>query len=165
MESIGRKARTSFNTSGKMTGPEWKPRKCKACKITYKPTDSNPWNAKRSRFCCGDCKRNYRRSGGMNLNKLTELVAGIVTRQLLADENFAEKLADKLAVGRIKAIVQTELDQQFETVWSEDHGCELIRPKSAEATQYRVTHRQLSAHEHESADSNSRTTNPTGEQQ
>lgn len=127
MELIGRAAR--FNPKGKLNGPEWKPRRCKHCTVTYVPKDTNPYNAKRSKFCCKECKNLYRRSGGMNLNKLVELIAGILTRQLLADENFAEKMADKLAVGRIKAIVQTELDQQFDTTWSEEHHRPLVCKK------------------------------------
>jgi hypothetical protein len=79
-------------------GPEWKLRKCKCCKLTYTPMDKNPANAKRSKFCCRKCKNGYHRYGGMNMDRLHEVLCRRIVKALLADDAFLEALSDKLRV-------------------------------------------------------------------
>ncbi len=79
-------------------GPEWKPRRCKCCGLTFIPLDTNPANAKRKKFCTRKCKDGYHRSGGMNLPRLIEVVTRKVVSALLADEVFLERMSDKLRV-------------------------------------------------------------------
>jgi hypothetical protein len=76
----------------------WKLRRCKHCKLTYAPTCKDAANASKSKFCCKKCKDSYHNNGGMNMERLVEKVVNAVRKNLLADENFAEKLADKLRV-------------------------------------------------------------------
>jgi hypothetical protein len=79
-------------------GPEWKPRKCPTCKLTFVPQDKNPANAKRKRFCTRKCKDGFHRNGGMNLDRLMEVVARKTKADLLKDDAFLETLRDKLRV-------------------------------------------------------------------
>jgi hypothetical protein len=77
----------------------WKPRKCRHCKLTFVPTCRDAANAKRQEFCTAKCRIDYHRNGGMNMTQLTERATNAVLKNLLADENFLERLADKVRVG------------------------------------------------------------------
>jgi hypothetical protein len=79
-------------------GPEWKPRKCKRCKLTFVPPDKNPANAQRRKFCSRGCKDGYHRSGGLNYEQLVDRVARKVFAVLREDDAFAQVIADKLRV-------------------------------------------------------------------
>jgi hypothetical protein len=92
-------------------GPEWKPRKCKCCKLTYVPMDSNPANAKRSKFCNRKCKDGYHRNGGMSLPRLQEVVIRATVKALLADDAFLATLADKLRVKQSPSIEAQEIQK------------------------------------------------------
>jgi hypothetical protein len=69
--------------------PEFKPRKCKYCKLTFVPmvgAKNNRRNAELQRFCCDKHRRDYHRHGGLNWPKLEEkiqkLVAKLVKQEL-----------------------------------------------------------------------------------
>lgn len=81
-------------------GPDpWRLRKCKCCKCSYRPSCKERHNAEKSLFCTRKCKDTYYRSGGMNIEKLRELLARQIIKQLLADEKFLQAMADKLRVS------------------------------------------------------------------
>jgi hypothetical protein len=82
----------------KKTQDPWHLRKCKNCKLTYKPTGKDRGNAERSIFCTRKCKDRYHRSGGMNIEQLRELLIRATIKALKADDAFLEAIADKLRV-------------------------------------------------------------------
>jgi hypothetical protein len=77
-------------------GPEWKPRRCKCCKLMFVPMDKNPANAGRSKFCTKRCKDRYHNSGGMNIVRFHEVVTRATVKALNGDDMFIEGLSDKL---------------------------------------------------------------------
>lgn len=76
----------------------WHLRRCKNCKLTYKPIGKDRGNAERSLFCTPKCRQMYHTSGGMNLKRLQEVVTRATIKAVMADEAFIEALADKLRV-------------------------------------------------------------------
>lgn len=56
-------------------GEAYKPRRCKCCKLVFVPQDKNPANAIRKKFCTKKCKDGYHRNGGMNIDRLAEVLA------------------------------------------------------------------------------------------
>jgi hypothetical protein len=87
-------------------GPEWKPRRCKHCKLMFTPADKNPANAKRAKFCGKKCKDGYHRHGGMNTDRLIDYVTKGVLQRLHADETFLDSLADKLRASSLGSMVR-----------------------------------------------------------
>lgn len=68
--------------------PEYKPRKCKYCRLTFVPVvgaKGNRRNAELQKFCGKKCKDAYHRNGGMNWERFTERVDALV-RKLVRDE-------------------------------------------------------------------------------
>ena len=90
---------------GKTAGKDpWRLRKCKACKVSYKPTCTGKGNAEKSIFCTRDCKDRYHRSGGMNVKQLRELLTRQIVKALKSDDAFLEAIADKLRVVNGRAL-------------------------------------------------------------
>jgi len=89
-----------------LRGPEWKPRRCKRCKLMFVPDGKNPANAKRAKFCCKNCKNGYHRHGGMDLDRMREYLTKGIVKALLADESFLEALADKLRASSLGGMVR-----------------------------------------------------------
>lgn len=83
-------------------GPEWKPRKCPACKLTFVPLDKNPANAKRKRFCTPKCKTLFHRHGGMDMDRLHEVLTRRLKAELMKDDSFLQTIADKLRVVKME---------------------------------------------------------------
>ena len=79
-------------------GPEWKPRKCKCCKLTFVPLDKNPANAGRRKFCTRRCKDDYHRNGSMNIQRFHEVLLRKVLKALREDDAFLEAIAGKVRV-------------------------------------------------------------------
>jgi hypothetical protein len=89
---------------GKTLGKDpWRLRKCKACKISYKPMCRDKANAEKSIFCTRACKDRYHRSGGMNIVQLREVLTRAIIKALKEDDAFLEAIADKVRVvnGRV----------------------------------------------------------------
>lgn len=76
----------------------WRLRRCKNCKLTFKPLGKDRGNAERAKFCKRKCKDDYHRNGGMNIERLYEVVTRATIKAVMADEAFIEALADKLRV-------------------------------------------------------------------
>jgi hypothetical protein len=100
-------------------GPEYKPRKCPACKLTFVPLDENPANAKRQRFCGKHCKDRFHRAGGMTYDRLMEVVARKVRDTLAKDPTFAAELRERfqqpiLSAAEIRTLARDEIRQAFE---------------------------------------------------
>ncbi len=78
----------------------WRLRKCKnkACGLTYSPTAKDAGNAEKSKFCCVRCKNYYHRHGGINAERLHEVVYRRISKALLTDDSFLEAIADKVRV-------------------------------------------------------------------
>lgn len=93
----------------------WKMRACKHCKLAFSPKARDAATAKRTIFCCRKCKDRYRHFGGLNFELLVELATNAVMKNLLADEKFAEKLAEKLKVvsGSRNALSRTNGEDQL----------------------------------------------------
>ena|ERR1700689_2325278 len=90
---------------GKTAGKDpWRLRKCKACKVSYKPTCTGKGNAEKSIFCTRDCKDRYHRSGGMNVRQLRELLTRQIVKALKSDDAFLEAIADKVRVVSGRAL-------------------------------------------------------------
>jgi hypothetical protein len=65
--------------------PLAKPRRCAACKLVFVPTGKNPGNIKKQRFCSVPCKDDYHRHGGMNIERLQEVLERRLKKALLQD--------------------------------------------------------------------------------
>lgn len=89
----------------KSTGPNpWKLRKCKSCKLLYAPTCRDAANARKSLFCTAKCKNYYHRNGGMDMERMEEVLERRLLKRLLADEVFLEAVADKMRVVNARAL-------------------------------------------------------------
>ena len=84
-------------------GAQWKPRKCKHCKLIYVPKDKNPANAARSKFCTRKCKDGYHRNGGMNLDRLVEVLMRRLKREIY------DAILGPANEGVIQTVVQQEV--------------------------------------------------------
>lgn len=88
----------------KTTGKNpWRPRRCKNCKLTYVPPGKDKGNADRSIFCTTKCRVSYHRNGGMNMDRLREVLTRAIIKALKQDDDFIEAIADKLRVAQSPA--------------------------------------------------------------
>ena len=99
-------------------GPEWKPRRCKHCKLMFVPADKNPYNAKTAKFCCKKCKDGFHRHGGMDADRLCQYIGGRILKSLLADEAFKDSLADKLRASSLGSMVRELAREEIKTAES-----------------------------------------------
>lgn len=63
----------------------YRPRKCRLCKLTFKPTDKNPANAAGQEFCCPGHRKDFWKHGALPFDKLMAKIEKRV-RQIVRDE-------------------------------------------------------------------------------
>jgi hypothetical protein len=97
----------------------WKLRRCKNCKLIYKPTGKDRGNAERSIFCTRKCKDKYHRSGGMNIDQLREFLSRATAKALKADETFIAELSDRLRASNMAAMVRQIAQEEIQKECSE----------------------------------------------
>jgi hypothetical protein len=72
----------------------------------YCPDCRDKANAERSKFCTRKCKDAYHRNGGMNIDRLQEVMSRRIVKQLRADEEFLEAVCDKLRASSLGLMVR-----------------------------------------------------------
>jgi hypothetical protein len=91
--------------------PEFKPRKCRYCKLVFVPVigaKNNRRNAELQRFCCDNHRKAWHRNGGMNMERLMESVERevrkMVKRIMTADdETLLEAVREIIRDEQVKA--------------------------------------------------------------
>jgi len=76
----------------------YRPRRCKRCKLVFVPDKDklDKGQAGRAKFCTRKCKDSYHRNGGMNIDRLHEVMTRRLSKELLADETFLGEIAGRV---------------------------------------------------------------------
>jgi hypothetical protein len=91
----------------------YRPRRCKYCKLMFVPTCKDSHNADIAKFCSRKHKDAYRRNGGMNMERLEEVVIRATIKALKEDETFLEALLDKLRVIQVVGVRRAIQSSRF----------------------------------------------------
>jgi len=108
----------------------YRPRRCKRCRLVFVPDKDklDKGQAGRAKFCTRKCKDSYHRNGGMNIDRLHEVMARRLAKELSGDETFLaliagrvreqlgetirESIRQELAAGRVVNLdLETELER------------------------------------------------------
>lgn len=93
----------------------WKLRRCKNCKLTYKPTCKDRGNAERSIFCTKKCRTAYHNGGGMNLVRFQEVVTRATIKALRTDDSFIASVSDRLWSSNMGAKMREIAKEEIQT--------------------------------------------------
>jgi hypothetical protein len=75
----------------------------------FVPICKDSHNADISKFCSRKHKDAYRRNGGMNMERLEEVVIRATIKALKEDDSFLEAIADKLRV--VQAVTPADIEK------------------------------------------------------
>jgi hypothetical protein len=93
--------------------PEFKPRRCKYCKLLFVPIvgcKNNRRNAELQRFCCDNHRKAYHRNGGLNWERLEEKIERLV--QKLVKQELEKTAGEFRTEMRNSLVMQTSADSR-----------------------------------------------------